>query len=68
MGYENWQGRTSLKAALETAPVRLPQADGSPSLRRRLAVVAGLGMASWAVLIGGVSAVVWAVQSLGTIG
>lgn len=68
MGYENWQTWPTLRIALGAAPVRLVRVDGLPSVRRRLAVVVGLSVASWAALIGGVSALVWTLRSLGAFG
>ena len=66
MGYENWQARPGFRLAPEPATTGLPKADRPPSLRRRLALVMGLGIASWVVLIGGMRAAVWAFQALGT--
>ncbi len=64
MGYENWQAPPSLRLAIRPAPPSQAEVE-SPSLRRRLAMMVGLGIASWAVLIGGARAVAWVFESFG---
>jgi hypothetical protein len=64
LGYENWQAPPNLELAARAQPSAFPL-ESSPSLRTRLPLVVVLGLASWALVFGGLQAVFWAFEALG---